>query len=92
MTQNYLQTKEVMTMTLDDFLKTHGAAKKLSDKTGISPPEISRMRTGKKKAGFYNAALIEFGTDGAIKMESLLDDQLQRTVAGFIRANNVPQS
>lgn len=74
-------------MTLDEFLSEHGAAKKLSDKTGISPPEISRLRAGKKKVTFQNAALIEFGTDGAIKMETLLDDQLLRTVAGFVRAN-----
>ena len=74
-------------MTLDEFLKTHGAAKKLSDKTNLSPPEVSRLRTGKKKPSFYNAALIEYGTDGAIKMESLLDDQFERTVVGFIRAN-----
>lgn len=79
-------------MTLDDYLKDHGAARKLSDKSGISPPEISRLRTGKKKPSFYNAALIEFGTDGAIKMEQLLEDQQQRTVAGFIRANHIPQS
>ena len=79
-------------MTLDEFLKEHGAAKKLSDKTEISTPEISRLRTGKKKVSFYNAALIEYGTNGVIKMESLLEDQLQRTVAGFIRANHVPQS
>ena len=74
-------------MTLDEYLNQHGAAKKLSDKTGISPPEISRLRTGKKTVTFQNAALIEFGTDGAIKMETLLDDQHLRTVAGFIRAN-----
>ena len=79
-------------MTLDDYLKQHGAAKKLADKTQISPPEISRLRSGKKKVSFYNAALIEFGTEGAIKMEQLLEDQLQRTVAGYIRANHVPQS
>lgn len=78
-------------MTLDEFLKQHGAAKKLADKSGISPPEISRLRSGKKKASFYNAALIEFGSDGVIKMEQLLEDQHERTVAGFIRANNVPQ-
>lgn len=74
-------------MELNELLKEHGAAKKLADKTGISPPEISRMRTGKKPITFYKAALIEFGTDGAIKMESLLNNQLERTVAGFIRAN-----
>jgi len=74
-------------MTLDEFLKEHGAAKKLSDRTGISPPEISRLRQGKKTITFQNAALIEYGTDGAIKMESLLEDQHLRTVAGFIRAN-----
>lgn len=74
-------------MTLDEYLNQHGAAKKLSDKTGISPPEISRLRTGKKTVTFQNAALIEFGTDGAIKMETLLEDQHLRTVAGFIRAN-----
>jgi DNA-binding transcriptional regulator YdaS (Cro superfamily) len=74
-------------MTLDEYLNQHGAAKKLSDKTGISPPEISRLRTGKKKVTFQNAALIEFGTDGAIKMETMLEDQHLRTVAGFIRAN-----
>jgi len=74
-------------MTLDEFLKEHGAARKLADKTGISPPEISRLRSGKKTITFQNAALIEYGTDGAIKMESLLEDQHLRTVAGFIRAN-----
>lgn len=78
-------------MTLDDYLKQHGAAKKLADKTQISPPEISRLRSGKKKVSFYNAALIEYGTDGAIKMEQLLEDQIQRIVAGYIRANHVPQ-
>jgi len=74
-------------MTLDEFLKEHGAGRKLADKTGISPPEISRLRSGKKTVTFQNAALIEFGTDGLIKMESLLEDQHLRTVAGFIRAN-----
>jgi DNA-binding transcriptional regulator YdaS (Cro superfamily) len=74
-------------MTLDEFLKDHGAARKLAEKTGISAPEISRIRSGKKKVTFQNAALIEFGTDGAIKMETLLEDQHLRTVAGFIRAN-----
>lgn len=74
-------------MTLDDFLKDHGAARKLADKTGISAPEISRIKNNKKSITFQNAALIEFGTDGAIKMESLLEDQHLRTVAGFIRAN-----
>lgn len=74
-------------MTLDEFLKDHGSAARLADKTGISPPQISRWRNGKKKISFHAAALIEYGTDGAIKMESLLDDQLDRTVAGFVRAN-----
>lgn len=74
-------------MTLDEYLKEHGAARKLAEKTGISPPEISRLRANKKKITFQNAALIEFGTDGMIKMESLLEDQHLRTVAGFIRAN-----
>lgn len=79
-------------MDLNEYLKDHGSAAKLSTKTGISTPEISRIKNGKKPMSFYNAALIEFGTDGAIKMESLLEDQMQRTVAGFIRANNVSQS
>lgn len=79
-------------MTLDEFLKQHGAARKLAEKTGISPPEISRIRNGKKKISFHNAALIEYGTDGAIKMEQLLEDTQDRVVAGFIRGNHVPQS
>jgi DNA-binding transcriptional regulator YdaS (Cro superfamily) len=79
-------------MNLDEFLKQHGAAKRLAEKTGISPPEISRIRTGKKRITFQNAALIEYGTDGAIKMEQLLDDAKDRIVAGFIRGNHVPQS
>lgn len=74
-------------MTLDEYLKEHGAARKLADVAGISAPEISRIRSGKKKVTFQTAALIEFGTNGAIKMESLLEDQHLRTVAGFIRAN-----
>jgi DNA-binding transcriptional regulator YdaS (Cro superfamily) len=78
-------------MNLDEFLKQHGAAKRLAEKTGISPPEISRIRTGKKRITFQNAALIEYGTDGAIKMEQLLDDAKDRIVAGFIRGNHVPQ-
>jgi hypothetical protein len=45
------------------------------------------LRTGKKKITFATAAAIEFGSDGAIKMESLLEDQHDRTIAGFIRAN-----
>lgn len=79
-------------MTLDEFLAQHGAAKKLAEKTGISPPEISRIRKNKKVISFHNAALIEYGTDGAIKMESLLEDAQDRIVAGFIRGNHVPQS
>jgi DNA-binding transcriptional regulator YdaS (Cro superfamily) len=78
-------------MTLDEFLTQHGAAKRLAEKTGISPPEISRIRNGKKRITFQNAALIEYGTDGAIKMEQLLDDAKERIVAGFIRGNHVPQ-
>jgi len=78
-------------MTLDEFLTQHGAAKRLAQKTGISPPEISRIRNGKKRITFHNAALIEYGTDGAIKMEQLLDDVQERIVAGFIRGNHVPQ-
>lgn len=74
-------------MDLNQYLEKHGSAAKLSDATGISTPEISRLKAGKKKVSFYNAALIEFGTGGAIKMESLLNDQKQRTVAGFIRSN-----
>jgi plasmid maintenance system antidote protein VapI len=74
-------------MDLNEFLKNHGAAKRLADKSGISAPEISRLRTGKKKITFATAAAIEFGSDGAIKMESLLEDQHDRTIAGFIRAN-----
>ena len=84
---NFLETKGVMKMDLNEFLKEHGAAKRLAEKSGISPPEISRLRTGKKKITFASAAAIEFGSDGAIKMESLLDDQHDRTIAGFIRAN-----
>lgn len=79
-------------MTLDEFLKQHGAARKLAEKTGISPPEISRIRNSKKKISFHNAALIEYGSDGAIKMETLLEDAQDRVVAGFIRGNHVPQS
>lgn len=74
-------------MELSEFLKQHGSSAKFSEKTGLSTPEISRIKNGKKKVSFYNAALIEFGTDGSIKMESLLDDQMQRTVAGYIRSN-----
>lgn len=84
---NFLETKGVMKMDLNEFLKEHGAARKLADKSGISPPEISRLRTGKKKVTFATAAAIEFGSDGAIKMESLLEDQQDRIIAGFIRAN-----
>lgn len=79
-------------MNLDEYLSQHGAARKLAEKTGISAPEISRLRNGKKKVSFQNAALIEYGTDGAIKMESLLEDAQDRVVAGFIRGNHVPQS
>ena len=78
-------------MNLDEYLAQHGAARKLAEKTGISAPEISRLRNGKKKVSFQNAALIEYGTDGAIKMESLLEDAQDRVVAGFIRGNHVPQ-
>ena len=78
-------------MTLDEFLTQHGAAKRLAEKTGLSPPEISRIRNGKKRITFQNAALIEYGTDGAIKMEQLLDDAKERIVAGFMRGNHVPQ-
>lgn len=78
-------------MNLNNYLIGHGKSARLAEKTGISSPELSRMKTGKKKISFYNAALIEFGTDGAIKMESLLEDQQQRIVAGYIRANNVSQ-
>jgi DNA-binding transcriptional regulator YdaS (Cro superfamily) len=84
---NYLEIREDMKMDLNEYLKEHGAAKRLSQKSGISPPEISRLRTGKKKITFASAAAIEFGSDGAIKMESLLEDQHHRTIAGFIRAN-----
>ena len=87
MNLNFLETREGMKMDLNEFLKQHGAAKRLADKSGISPPEISRLRTGKKKITFASAAAIEFGSDGAIKMESLLEDQHDRTIAGFIRAN-----
>ena len=79
-------------MNLDEYLSQHGAARKLAEKTGISAPEISRLRNGKKKISFQNAALIEYGTDGAIKMESILEDAQDRMVAGFIRGNHVPQS
>lgn len=79
-------------MNLQEYLSEHGASKKLADKTGISAPEISRIRAGKKAISFQNAALIEFGTDGAIKMESLLDEPQLRAVAAFIRGNHVPQS
>jgi DNA-binding transcriptional regulator YdaS (Cro superfamily) len=79
-------------MNLDEYLSQHGAARKFAEKTGISAPEISRLRNGKKKVSFQNAALIEYGTDGAIKMESLLEDAQDRMVAGFIRGNHVPQS
>ena len=41
-------------MTLDEFLTQHGAAKRLAEKTGISPPEISRIRNGKKRITFQN--------------------------------------
>ena len=78
-------------MNLDEYLSQHGTARKLAEKTGISAPEISRLRNGKKKVSFQNAALIEYGTDGAIKMESLLEDAQDRVVAGFIRGNHVPQ-
>jgi hypothetical protein len=74
-------------MTLDEFLKQHGAAKKLSDKTKISPPEISRLRSGKKKMTFMSAALIEYGTDGAIKMEELIADEWTLEVIKFIKSN-----
>ena len=62
---NFLEIREDMKMDLNEFLKEHGAAKRLAD----------------------TAAAIEFGSDGAIKMESLLEDQHDRTIAGFIRAN-----
>lgn len=79
-------------MNLQEYLSQHGMSKKLSDKTGISAPEISRLRAGKKPISFQNAALIEFGTDGAIKMETLLDEPHLRAVAAFIRGNHVPKS
>lgn len=78
-------------MNLEQYLEQHGMARKLADKTGISAPEISRIRAGKKQVSFQNAALIEFGTDGAIKMESLIEDPHLRSVAAFIRGNHVPQ-
>ena len=74
-------------MTLDEYLKQHGSARLLAEKSGISPPEISRMRSGKKKVTFQNAALIEYGTDGAIKMESMVDDEELLLVVKYIRAN-----
>lgn len=74
-------------MTLNEYLSEHGSAKELAAKTGMAEPEISRFRNNKKKISFYRAALIEYGTGGKVKMEGLLDDQHERTVAGFIRAN-----
>ena len=74
-------------MTLDEYLSQHGASRKLAEISGIAAPEISRIKSGKKKPTFLNAAMIEFATNGAVKMESMLEDQKQRTVAAFIRAN-----
>lgn len=74
-------------MTLNEYLAERGAAQKLAEKSGLTAGEISRFKTGKKKITFQTAAMLEFGTGGAVKMESLLEDQHLRTVAGFIRAN-----
>jgi DNA-binding transcriptional regulator YdaS (Cro superfamily) len=74
-------------MTLNDFLAQHGAAKKLADKIGLSAPEISRMRCNKKPITFEKAALIEYGTEGAIKIEDLIQDQKWLDVIKYIRSN-----
>lgn len=74
-------------MTLTEYLEQRGASQKLAAKSGITAGEISRIKNGKKKATFQNAAMIEFGSDGLVKIESLLEDQHLRTVAAFIRAN-----
>ena len=74
-------------MTLADYLNHHGAARKLAEKTGISAPEISRLRSGKKQCSFHHAALIDYGSDGAVKMETLLTDDRDRAVIAFLRGN-----
>jgi len=75
-------------MTLDDYLSKHGAARLLATKTGISAPEISRLRYGKKKMSFYSAALIEYGSEGNVKMESLLKEEKDLAVLAFIRSSS----
>lgn len=74
-------------MNLTEYLEKHGASRRLSEKTGISPPEISRLRSGKKKITFQIAAFIEFGTDGVIKMEDLLNDDRHMEIIKFLRQN-----
>jgi DNA-binding transcriptional regulator YdaS (Cro superfamily) len=66
-------------MTLEEYLKEYGAARKLAEAMQVAPPEISKIKNGKKPVSFLNAALIEKATEGKVKMVK------------YIRADNVPQ-
>lgn len=78
-------------MTLEEYLKEYGAARKLAEAMQVAPPEISKIKNGKKPVSFLNAALIEKATGGKVKMETLLKEEKMVELVKYIRADNVPQ-
>jgi len=79
-------------MTLNEYLKEYGAARKLAEAMKVAAPEISKIKNGKKPISFLNAALIEKATDGKVKMETMIVDEHLLELVKYIRANNVSQS
>jgi len=78
-------------MTLEEYLKEYGAARKLAEAMQVAPPEISKIKNGKKPVSFLNAALIEKATEGKVKMETLLKEDKLVELVKYIRTDNVPQ-
>jgi DNA-binding transcriptional regulator YdaS (Cro superfamily) len=74
-------------MTLEEYLKEYGAAKRLAQAMEVAPPEISKIKNGKKPVSFHHAALIEKATNGQVRMENVLTDQKLKDLATYIRSN-----
>lgn len=64
-----------MNAALDTYLKQHGNSAKLSRLTGLTPPTISRMKTGRMEVTLRSAMMIELATNGDLRAEELLAKQ-----------------
>lgn len=71
---------------LKEYLSTYGATVKLAKATGMHKAYISNIVSGRVPMTLRSAILIEYGTEGKVRAESLLTDATDLAIVAYLRS------